>query len=401
METSAHPEVLAHDWLPPVLPGRARELAETVRRLDAPRPCAPPPWAVAVAGPSGSGTSALARRAARETVERIRAAGPDAPPRTLALRTARLRGAHGVATALLQRLDEGFAGHGFPVNEILAGFLRRVRRERRPTVLVLDDVQVGGPDLGPLLRALGAPDRFLPEGEFGLPPTWVVLAGTPEGLGAAERAVHPPFPVRPFVSLRPYDEAMLTAIVRDRFQRAIGGPPPDDWVANAVARSLEDGGGATRAIDLVRRRLVGAAARADPRFPRPTPFAVSIETHVVRAIGDATRADRARLADVKQLEARLARELGRRPLPATTLWRRIVALERAGYVRREVRPGGTGGTLSVVRLLQPIEEWVTAPGPWGTPRACVRSGGPDPGWTGAGREPADPPGPSGCGPTVA
>ena len=40
---------------------------------------------------------------------------------------------------------------------------------------------------------------------------------------------------------------------------------------------------------------------------------------------------------------------------------RIVRLEQAGYVRREIRTGGSGGTRSVVRLLTPIDEWVTAP----------------------------------------
>ena len=55
----------------------------------------------------------------------------------------------------------------------------------------------------------------------------------------------------------------------------------------------------------------------------------------------------------------LAQEQGARPLPTTTLWRRIVRLEQAGYVRREIRPGGSGGTLSLVRVLTPIEEWVT------------------------------------------
>ena len=83
---------------------------------------------------------------------------------------------------------------------------------------------------------------------------------------------------------------------------------------------------------------------------------------------------------MKRIEGALAREAGQRPLPATTLWRRIVALERAGYVRREVRPGGAGGTLSVVRLLTPIDEWVTAPGPWGTPRAFARPDAPSPAW---------------------
>jgi hypothetical protein len=87
---------------------------------------------------------------------------------------------------------------------------------------------------------------------------------------------------------------------------------------------------------------------------------ISIEPWVVRAIGVASQGRLARLGEVKRLEAELARAHGVRPLPTTTLWRRIVRLEQAGYVRREIRPGGSGGTLSVVRVLTPIDEWVTS-----------------------------------------
>ena len=51
----------------------------------------------------------------------------------------------------------------------------------------------------------------------------------------------------------------------------------------------------------------------------------------------------------RRLEARCA-ELGlRAPTPAR-LWRRLVALERKGVVRREVRMGGIGGSRTKVSL---------------------------------------------------
>ncbi len=374
MQLSSHPEVLALDWVPPVILGREKETAEAVRRLDPPEPCHPPPWIVAIAGPSGAGSSALARRVAREVADRVRAAGTAASPRVLAVRTAPLKGTHGIATALLERLDEGFDGRGFPVNEILAGFLRRLRREGRPTVVVLDDLRVGGPDPAPVLRALAEPDRFLPEGEVGLPPTWVIVAGTPEGVGSAERALKGRPSLRPFLGLAPYDERTLTVIVRDRIARAVGPVPAAELVAAAVHRAIEEGSGATRAIDVLRRRLIGSALRAEGILSPRASLGVPIEPRVVRAIGAASRGSAARVGDVRRWEIALAEEGGDRPLPATTLWRRIVSLERAGYVRREIRPGGIGGTRSIVRLLAPIDEWVTDPTPSGTHRA----GGP---WT--------------------
>ncbi|MGC2206066.1 MAG: hypothetical protein WA719_09150, partial [Thermoplasmata archaeon] len=81
MLVTPHPEVLAHDWLPPVVLGREAEVAEIVRRLDAPTPHAPAPWMVAVVGPRGSGTSSVARRAAREVADRVRISGSGVIPR--------------------------------------------------------------------------------------------------------------------------------------------------------------------------------------------------------------------------------------------------------------------------------------------------------------------------------
>jgi len=369
MMPTTNPEVLANDWLPPLAVGRERELSEVVRRLDAPVPKAPSPWVVAVAGASGSGTSTIARRAAREVVDRLRQASAEPAPRILAVRTAGLRGAHGVATALLRRFDEGFDGRGFPTAEVIAGVLRRLRRERRPTVVVLDDVGVGGPDLGPILRAFGSPDRFLPEGESGLPLLWTILAGSQDGLSTAVADVEGRIAVRPFVEVGPYAEAHLRAIVADRAERALGRPPPSTLVSRVVEHAVADGGGARRAVDVLRRELLGCPRSheaAPARFESAE--GVAVETRVVRAIDSASGGVSAALGDVKRLEAALAGEEGRRPLPTTTLWRRIVRLERAGYVRREIRTGGAGGTRSIVRVLTPIDEWVTAPYRSGTPR---------------------------------
>ena len=360
MSPPTHSEVLARDWLPPVALGRAREVDDVVRRLDPPTPRAPPPWVVGVSGPYGAGTSTIARRAAREVADRVRAARGGPLPRVLSVRTPFLRGAHGVATALLQRIDDGFDGRGFPASEILAGLLRRLRREERPTVVVLDDVGVGGPDLAPVLRAFAEPDRFLPEGESGLPPLWTILAGTPEGLRGFDRPDGARVRVGPFVEVAPCEPSLLRAIVKDRSERALGHSVAPATIDRIVDRAVEDGGSARRAIELLRREILGVTFREMRDGIVSTKLrGISVEPWVVRAIGAASQGRAARLGDVKRLEAELARAQGARPLPTTTLWRRIVQLEQAGYVRREIRTGGCGGTLSVVRVLTPVDEWVT------------------------------------------
>lgn len=370
MSPLLHPEVLANDWVPPVVIGRCPEVEEVVRRLDPPCPRANPPWIVGIVGPRGSGTSAVARRAAREVVERLRAASATPAPRALAVRVGNRRGTHGVATALLQRLDDGFDGRGFSTAEILAGFLRRVRRENRPTVLVLDDLAGGEPDLAPVLQAIGRPDRFLPEGESGLPPFWTVVAGTPDALAHLHARVHDRFAFGPFVALEPYDERTLGALVVDRGARALGRLLPESLARKVIARAVEDGGGAGRAVELLRRELLRGSVSGFGRSESdPTLGGVPVEPRVVRAIDAASRGTFALVGEVRRWEADLARAQGRRPLPTTTLWRRIVRLERAGYVRREIRTGGSGGTRSLVRVLTPIDEWVTTPHPPDSPRA--------------------------------
>lgn len=356
-----HPEVLARDWLPPVATGREVEVAEVVRRLDPPSPHAPPPWVVAVSGARGAGASTVARRAARSVADLLRAAPGMGAPHLLSARTAGLRGTHGVASTLLRHLDAGFDGRGFSVIEILAGFLRRLRRAGRPTVLVLDDIGIGSPDLGPILRALGNPDRFLPEGENGIPPIWTVLAGTHEGLRAAGASLEGRYSFGPAVCLAPYSDRVLGAIVRDRAERSLGRAVAPALVERVVKRAVEEGASAVVALDLLRRELVGGgtAARAPLSLGSRSPPVV-VERRVVRAIESAVRGREARIGEVRRWEAELAEAEGSRPLPPTTLWRRIVRLEQAGYLRRDIRPGGMGGTRSVVRVLTPVDEWVTS-----------------------------------------
>src|SRR5579862_4754616 len=142
-----HPEVLHPDWLPPTLIGRAAELDRLRTILGDPLPARPMPWIAGVHGPPGAGTSATARLAARRLVDAYRRERPRAtPPVLVAVRVRWCAGTHGVATALLQSLDDGFSGRGFPVVEIVAGFLRRLARLGRPAVVVLDDVGPDTPD---------------------------------------------------------------------------------------------------------------------------------------------------------------------------------------------------------------------------------------------------------------
>ncbi len=377
MLVPSHPEVLHHDWVPPALVGRSAELEELRAWLGDPVPTHGHPWAAAIRGPTGAGTSVLARLAARRLLEAYRRDRPQAtPPLLVSVRVRWCGGTQGVATQLLQRLDEGFRGAGFPVVEIVAGFLRRLAREGRPAVVVLDDAGPDTPDLSPILRGLLHPLRFLPEGVDAAPPVWVLVAGTLDRPGSAAAWARVGFPAAHSVSLPAMSAATLRAVLEDRATRALGRPPPPGWVDGWVERAISKGLGASRGMDLLREALLGrSASRVGSLYaPRGAPSVVTVEPRILRAFAEAEGEDLLALSELRRREAELALAEGARPLPATTLWRRLVHLEAAGLLRRDVRTGGPGGTRSRVELLRPVSDW-PVPTAWGRTRPDAVSGG--------------------------
>lgn len=377
MLNAVHPEILGPDWLPPVPLGRSREIAQVLRLLEHPSQGARPPPMVLVEGPEGSGTSTVARAAGRTLASRVRSSPSPSEIRMYTVRVRSCRTGLGAASALLRHFDPGFDGRGFSVVEVLAGFLRRLHRDRRTALIVLDDIGVGGPDLAVLLRAFSDPERFLPEGESGVPSILLLLAGRREGLDGATRGFGLRPPPERWVRLSPYSPTEIRAILRDRMERALGRPAPETILERVTARVHRDGCGISRAMDLVRREILGPSAIRPGSVYRPleSRLDLSIERHVVRALARAADRESVPLRDIRRWEALLAKAEGARSLPTTTFWRRIIRLEQAGYVRREIRPGGMGGTQSVLHFLSPVREWFTAPPGRGTPRGSGPSGG--------------------------
>ena len=310
-------------------------------------------------GPRGSGTSTLARLAARAWAEARPASGDSAIPLQVVIRPGEVHGAQGTAGELLRALDPDYELRGFPVSELLAGFLRRIRSSHRPAVVVLDDLGPGAPDLSRLVSGLVDPDGFLPEGGNGIPPIAVVLAGSPEGLRAIAKTKPPRLLAVHTVRLLPYTEGELTSIVRDRAERSLARSVPVEWVERVVRRAVRDNGSATRAVELLRRELVGRdVSELGPVYPTSGPDPeITIEPPLLSALGQLEEGVPVRIGELRNRATDLARTHGESPLPATTFWRRIIRLERAGLVRRTVRTGGSGGSLSTVALVRPMGEW--------------------------------------------
>ena len=376
-----HPEVLSLDWLPPVALGREPEWNRARLRLLAGL-ASGSPARVAVVGPRGSGTSTVARLAARAAFQELRHSSEPDRPILAMVRAGRVRGAQGIATELLHHLDPGFTGKGFHTTEILAGFLRRLRRERRPAIVVVDDLGPGLGDLRPLLAAFSQPDRFLPEGEDGMPPLALVLAGSTDGRGIWDEARKRGWEPGDTVVLASYTSGSIERLVRDRTVRAFGRSPPDAWMNRLLDQVRAVGENARLALEVLRRRLSAPAAPVALPLSVEGPIRLPVlEPPLLAALVRAGRQRQATVAQLRRWEAEFAESHGIQPLPATTFWRRIVRLESVGLVHREVRTGGAGGTRSVVELLRPLtaptglEPRGTLPGAEWSPAATSLSSG--------------------------
>jgi hypothetical protein len=383
-----HPEVLACDWLPPSLIDRSDELARAGRALGEPTPpgdLRP----LLIEGPSGAGASVLARLLAR----RMGPLGPGPRAHLLAVRVRWCAGTTGIAGDLLRSFDPGFGERGFSLAEILAGLLRRIVRDGRPTVILLDDLAPGAPDVVPILRALRNPDRFLPEGMDRSVPLHLVIAASSSlavSLDAAPRGrlldeIEPGRRLR----LTAYSSATLERIARDRLERLFGGPAPDGLAEEFAQRAATEGRGAARLLELMRARFHPGPSVAPPYEPaRSRRRAPRLDARL-RAAVEAVCADGpVDLSVVRAKAGELARAAGDRPPATTTFWRRLVRLEQAGLLIREIRSGGPGGSVASIRLPRAAAAAVSLPA--GTLRACDPVG---PGaWTGPGAPLAAAPG---------
>jgi hypothetical protein len=226
-------------------------------------------------------------------------------------------------------------------------------------VVVLDDLGPAAPDLSRLVGGLVDPDGFLPEGGDGIPPIAVLLAGSPEGLRAIAKTKLSQILGVHTIRLLPYVEAELTTIVRDRAERSLARSVPAEWVERVVRRAARDRGSATRAIELLRREVLGRdVSELGPVYPTEgNDHEIALERPLLSALDQLEEGVPVRIGELRDRMTNLARTQGEAPLPATTFWRRIIRLERAGVVRRTVRTGGSGGSLSTVLLVRPLGEW--------------------------------------------
>jgi hypothetical protein len=297
----------------------------------------------------------VARWVGRRRASTVRS--PNGEPGSLvAVRVRWCAGTTGVAGALLRHYDAGFREQGFSIAEIMAGFLRRATRQGRSVTVVLDDLSAGCPEIGPVVRALTAPERFLPEGVDHAVPIALILAGTSGARGAASQIAREGLPPPRHFHLPAYPPEVIRRIIAERYAVAVGAEPADALVERLAGRVELEGRGASRALELLRRELLEEESipRMVPVRPERWASATFLEPHMAAALAATGVGVVVELGALRATAGRLARSSGERPLAPTTFWRRIVRLEQAGLLTREVRSGGQGGSRCQLRLLGPL-----------------------------------------------
>ncbi|HEV2448807.1 MAG TPA: hypothetical protein VGU43_00140, partial [Thermoplasmata archaeon] len=199
-----------------------------------------------------------------------------------------------------------------------------------------------------------APGSFLPEGLTASPRWAVLVAGTLPAPALQRELADSQFRPEERLTLAPYSAEALSELVADRARRALGCEPEPAWLGELLRRSMAEGGGAARALQLLREQFgqEGPAAHEPPG--RPHPGWETVEPRLLAALARATAGGPCELSALRDAERSLARRDGVAPLAATTLWRRMIRLEQMGVLQREVRSGGPGGSRSLVHLRRPL-----------------------------------------------
>ena len=343
---------LGRTWVPPILIGRDEVLSELeIQVLSGLTPGGR--IAVSISGPRGSGTSSVAAHLVATAKDRLERPGAKGIPLLLRVDASAHRSPSALVTALFHEIDPGYDGRGVSAEFGLLLFLRRLRTIGRPAILLLD--QIGARmDLSRVLRPLARPNRLMPEGAPGLPTLLVVAAGERDAFPEDVEAIRS--------RLTPLDHHDLCRAIQVRANLAFQSPPSRDAV-EAIARvSVARGWG----LSMVGNLLAEAGRRAESRGASHVEAVdVGLPANLPRHGADAEGFDVALLEvlrgaseafSVGELRLSLAarcEESGIRAPTQARLWRHLVALERRGVVRREVRLGGEGGSATLVSMAGP------------------------------------------------
>jgi len=314
---------------------------------------------IAVTGPRGSGTSALASRLAREMICHPPLRNGQPRPRLLRLDLRACRGEHHAFVQLFRNFDKDFGGQGFSAEFLACLFKRRLAADITPSVIWIDNIPAH-PEFEILWRT------FLHEdGLSGC--TAMILSGEMD-------------PTRrlPLNTDRRVNRLVLQQLGPEKLLHALEGmaaeafvtPPAGSVLISVRDRLLSRGWGLSMAACILKRSGERAQARGvEIVEERDLPSTRTGPRVKDPAVVDSMILEGARSSpDGRGLEFRaLSLHLRRRlaaeghGFPSTSQIRRhLIRLEAAGLLERRVRVGGPGGTRSLISTSPALETRISA-----------------------------------------
>ena len=340
-------------WTDSTIKGRD-EILEELGRLASNRGC---PKLVILEGPRGAGTTALAGKFVGQVKRTWRLNAREDPVvvhvDVSSLNHTKGDPSRGVATAILERINQGLQVQGSSTGRVVWWALRRIAVQSKPVVLWLDQVHEDTCTLVAIVEPFLEPERFMERGTK-VPPILVVVSGTGKTeLGSWSDAISAKWIHVPLLS-----REILEEVVEDR-ARTLGCEISADGVAKVLDIMVTRGRGLS-----VMNEVLQAAATEVSSSPGRAIEVGDIRTPRVSVRGKSSR----RALEVRvlgiirgaggeltmgELMERVTRDLtqkGEAHRAASSVRRLTVRLEQLGLVERRVTSGGEGGTRSTLTL---------------------------------------------------
>jgi archaeal cell division control protein 6 len=355
-----HEETLDPSYVPPKLVHREEEMALLLRRYREALPKGLP-YQLLVTGGVGTGKTALVRRLATE-LERAGRLG-EYPVRSTYINCWRRASDRTVLLDLLRSVQVSLPDRGYGLSEMLDVFEQGIRRSPAHRLVILDEASALVRQ-GTKLVYLLSRSREVELGSISL-----LLVASEDLLPYLDAASRSSFGVTHRMTLRPYDRAALTDILRARAELALRGGSFDLDVLDQIARIAAPGGDARFALELLAnaaRICEEAGAEAieaeHVRRAKGSLLPTVTETHLeelstnelgvllalsrtLKRKGGSVPSQRLRASHAALLE-----ELEGPPMSRTTFWRTLKELERDGLVTLETGASGESSQVAMDEL---------------------------------------------------
>jgi hypothetical protein len=304
-----------------------------------------------ITGPTGCGSSAIARRTALVLSNPPWAGLPRVRPKLLRADLRRASTDHTPLVQLFRHFDPSFRGAGYSAPHLAALLRRRLSVQEGPVLLWFDNLR-GAPPLPVLWDLLEHAADFLPSGST------IILSGTYDptiGWSGPGEGLHR-------LSLKAAAGSELLDILGQVSREAFAEPLEDNVIQLIATRALSAGVGLQGAIDMLRDAGVRAEGRGLSRVgPGEVGEPADIDgrrdpRRVVSAILKSFERPAATL-EIGVLQRRVCEWLGgdgHRPPSRSLVRRHVRRLERSGILSRAVTIGGKGGSRSMVSLRSPM-----------------------------------------------